>query len=68
MKILRDDVKHGIVTVMPEVLDDLWVLYNIVERGDRVYARTSREIRLDERYDRPEKGRRISVSLGVTVE
>jgi len=68
MKILRDDVKHGIVTVMPEVLDDLWVLYNIVERGDRVYARTSREIRLDERYDRPEKGRRISVSLGVLVE
>jgi len=53
---------------MPEVLDDLWVLYNIVEKGDRVYARTSREIRLGDRYDRPEKGRRVSVSLGVTVE
>ena len=68
MRILRNDIKHGIVTVMPEVLDDLWVLYNIVEKGDKVYARTSREIRLDDRYDRPEKGRRISVSLGVTVE
>ena len=68
MKILRDDIKHGAITVMPEVLDDLWVLYNIVERGDKVYARTSREIRLGERYDRPEKGRRISVSLGVAVE
>jgi len=68
MKILHDDVKHGIVIVMPEVLDDLWVLYNIVEKGDKVYARTSREIRLGERYDRPEKGRRIYVSLGVTVE
>ena len=68
MKILRSDIKHGTVTVMPEVLDDLWVLYNIVEKGDKVYARTSREVRLDDRYDRPEKGRRISVSLGVIVE
>jgi len=68
MRILHDDVKHGVVTVMPEVLDDLWVLYNIVERGDRVYARTRREIRLGERYDRPEKGKRVSVLLGVTVE
>jgi len=68
MKILRKDVKHGIVAVMPEVLDDLWVLYNIVEKGDKVYARTRREVRLDNRYERPEKGRRISVSLGVIVE
>jgi len=68
MRILYRDIKHGIVTVMPEVLDDFWVLYNIIERGDRVYARTSREIRLGERYDRPEKGKRVSVLLGVTVE
>ncbi|KYH41308.1 MAG: mRNA surveillance protein Pelota [Candidatus Bathyarchaeota archaeon B63] len=68
MRILRDDVKHGAVTVIPEVLDDLWVLYNIIERGDKVHARTSREIRLGDRYDRPEKGKRVSVSLGLTVE
>lgn len=68
MRILRDDIKHGAITVIPEVLDDLWVLYNIVERGDKVRARTSREIRLGERYDRPEKGKRVSVSLGLTVE
>ena len=68
MKILRSDVKHGIVTVMPEVLDDFWVLYNVIEKGDKVYARTSREIRRSERYDRPEKGRRVFVTLGITVE
>ena len=68
MKILRSDVKHGVVTLMPEVLDDLWVIYNMVERGDRVYARTSREIRFGDRYDRPEKGKRVSVSLGIIVE
>ncbi|RJS85593.1 mRNA surveillance protein pelota [Candidatus Bathyarchaeota archaeon] len=68
MKILRSDVKHGVVTVMPEVLDDLWILYNIVEKGDKVYARTSREIRMGERYDRPEKGKRVSVTLGIIVK
>ena len=68
MKILHNDIRHGVITVVPEVLDDLWVLYNIVEKGDRVHARTSREIRLGDRYDRPEKGKRVSVSLGVVVE
>jgi protein pelota len=68
MRILRRDVKHGTVTVLPEVLDDFWVLYNIVKKGDRAYARTTREIRFGDRYDRPEKGKRISVFLGITVE
>jgi len=68
MKIIRMDVKHGSVTLIPETLDDFWVLYNVIERGDKVYARTRREIRLNERYSRPEKGRRISAYLGLKVE
>ncbi|MDH5439737.1 MAG: mRNA surveillance protein pelota [Candidatus Bathyarchaeota archaeon] len=67
MKILRKDVKHGRITVVPEMLDDLWVLYNIIIQGDTVYAKTTREIKLGERYARPEKGKRISVLLGVKV-
>jgi len=68
MRILRKDVKHGTVTVLPEVLDDFWVLYNIIRKGDKVYAKTTREVRFGDRYDRPEKGKRISVFLGVSVE
>jgi len=68
MRILRKDVKHDTVTVMPEVLDDFWVLYNVIEKGDRLYAKTTREVRFGDRYDRPEKGKRISVVLGVSVE
>mgnify|MGYP000589589266 CR=1 FL=1 len=68
MKILRQDVKHGRITVMPEMLDDLWVLYNVIMKRDLVYAKTAREVRLGERYDRPEKGKRISVFLGVEVQ
>ncbi len=68
MRILRKDVKHDTVVVLPEFLDDFWVLYNVVQKGDRVYARTTREIKTSDRYDREEKGKRVSVFLGVTVE
>jgi len=68
MKILSKDFKHGRVTVIPEFLDDFWVLYNIIQRNDITYARTTREVRLGDRYERPEKGRRISLVLGVRVE
>jgi protein pelota len=68
MKILRSDVKHGTVAVLPEVLDDFWVLYNVIKKDDGVYANTTREVRLGDRYDRPEKGRRISVFLGISIE
>lgn len=68
MKILLKDVKHDRITVMPEMLDDLWVLYNIILKGDTVYARTTREVKFGERYDRPEKGKRVSVFLGLKVD
>ena len=68
MRILRRDVKHDTVMVLPEVLDDFWVLYNVIQKGDKVYARTKRQVRLWERYDRAEKGKRISLLLGISVE
>jgi len=68
MKILQEDVKHDSITVIPEMLDDLWVLYNLILKNNKVYAKTTREIRVGDRYDRPEKGKRVSVSLGIKVE
>ncbi|MEM2145390.1 MAG: mRNA surveillance protein pelota, partial [Candidatus Jordarchaeaceae archaeon] len=68
MKIIRWDLKHGIIVVLPEVLDDFWVLYNIIKKGDRVYMNTTREVKLEDRYERPEKGKRISVFLGISTE
>jgi len=68
LKVLRRDFKHGKVVVVPETLDDLWHLYNIVAFNDGVYARTTRRVKADERYARPKKGRRVTVSLGIKVE
>ena len=68
MKILEINLKKDFVKVVPETLDDLWHLYNIVYKGDEVYARTTREIKPDEKYARPRRGQRVPVFLGVRVE
>ena len=67
MKVLEKKLKKGIVKLVPESLDDLWHLYNLVFAGDVVYARTTREVKLDREFGRPQKGKRISLVLGVRV-
>lgn len=68
LKILDLKLKKGIAKVLPESLDDLWHLYNIIFEHDEVHAQTTREVKLDERYARPQKGKRVPVFLGVRVE
>ncbi len=68
MKILRKDLKRGYVTVAPETLDDLWVLYNVILPKDGVYAKTTRVIKIEKIGARPTKGERVPVSLGIIVE
>ena len=68
MKIFRIDLKKGFAKVMPESLDDLWHLYNIILKRDQVYARTSRQTKPDDQYSRPTKAKRIPVNLGIQVE
>ena len=60
--------KKGFVKAVPETLDDLWHLYNVIYERDEVYTRTTREIKPDEKYARPRRGKRVPVFLGVKVE
>ena len=68
MKILQMNLKKGIAKVLPESLDDLWHLYNIILEKDEVHARTTREVKVENQYARPKKGKRVPVLLGVRVE
>jgi len=43
-------------------------IYNVIHKNDFVYARTTREVKIDEKYGRPKRGERIPVFLGVSVE
>jgi protein pelota len=66
MKILHKDFKHGVVKVLVSNLDDLWALYNIVEKNDVVHARTTREVKQD--FSARPNSKRIPVNLGVRVQ
>jgi len=68
LKILQMQLKKGIVKVLPESLDDLWHLYNMILEKDEVHAQTTREVKVEERYARPKRGKRVPVFLGVRVE
>ena len=68
MKILEMNLKKGFAKVIPETLDDFWHLYNVIYRNDKVYAGTTREVKVDAKYGRPKRGERIPVFLGVNVE
>ena len=68
MKILTSNYKKGIVRLVPENLDDLWHLYNLIYPGDVVYARTTREVKVDSEFGRPKKGKRIMLVLGVRTK
>jgi len=68
LKILQMDLKKGIAKVLPESLDDLWHLYNVILEKDEVHARTTREVKVEDQYARPKRGKRVPVLLGVKVE
>lgn len=52
--------------VLVQTLDDLWHLYNVIERDDLVHARTTREVKM-EGVGRP-SSRRMPISLTLKVE
>ncbi|MEM2082305.1 MAG: mRNA surveillance protein Pelota, partial [Candidatus Bathyarchaeia archaeon] len=66
MRILKTDLKRGVVSVLLETNEDLWALYNLIERGDLAFAKTSREIK-SEGIGRPSSFRK-QVSLWIRVE
>jgi protein pelota len=66
LRILVNDIKHGVMKLDLQNIDDLWVLYNVIQKGDRVVGRTTREVKSTEAA-RP-SSKRVTVTLGITVQ
>ena len=67
MKVLFKDLKHKELKLVPENLDDIWHLYNIVENGDLVRAVT---FRTDEQKDDKIRSKKIEkkrIKIGLRV-
>jgi len=68
MKIIFKDLKHGEIKLMPENLDDIWHLYNIINEGDIVRGITYRtEAGKDDKI-RSKKSEKKRMKLGIRVK
>jgi len=68
MKVVFKDLKHGEIKLIPENLDDIWHLHNIIDKGDLVRAVT---FRTDEQKDdriRSKKAEKKIMKLGIRVD
>lgn len=69
MKVIFKDPKTGEIKLVPENLDDIWHLHNIIEEGDLVRAVTFRTAE-GEKADklRAKKAEKKKMKLGIRVE
>jgi protein pelota len=68
LKIIEKNVHKGYVKLIPDSADDLWTLYNVINKNDEVYTYSSRAIKTDQEYSRPKSGERVSAFIGVKVD
>lgn len=68
MKILKSDLKHGIVKLRVENLDDMWYLSHVIGVGDTVKSVSYRRIKDKEDQGRSSGGERRPVTLKLGVE
>ena len=61
-------IDENSISVMPEDSDDLLNLRRIIKENDKVIGDTTRVLKQDKDYSRPDKGERIKVRIALTVE
>ena len=68
MRILHQDARANEIKLLPETLDDLWHLYNLIDERDLVFAMTYR--RGEEKSDklRPDRSDKVRMRLGIRVQ
>ena len=54
--------------VIPEDSDDLFTLRRVIKAGDSVVAETTRVVKLEKEYGRPDKGERVKVRIRARVD
>ena len=56
------------VSIIPEESDDLFVLRRAIRAGDRIIGDTTRVIKQDKEYARPDRGERIKIRIALDVD
>ena len=56
------------ISLIPEESDDLLTLRRIIKSGDRIVGTTTRVIKQDKEYARPDRGERVKIRIILEVE
>jgi len=60
--------KHGHCTLTIESAEDLWTLRRLISKGDVIVTRSSRVVKKEDEYSRPDKGERVKVTIALAVD
>ena len=61
-------IDENSISVIPEDSEDLLNLRRIIKKNDRVVGDTTRVLKKEKDYSRPDKGERIKVRVALTIE
>jgi len=61
-------IDENSISVIPEDSDDLLNLRRIIKEGDKIIGDTTRVLKQDKDYSRPDKGERVKVRIALTTE
>ncbi len=61
-------IDNNSVSVIPEDSDDLLTLRRIIKKGDRIIGDTTRVIKQEKDFARPDRGERIRIRISLDVE
>ena len=68
MIVKQSTASNNAYFVIPEDSDDLFTLRRIVEPGNYIIADTTRVVKQEKEYGRPERGERVKVRLSIKVD
>ena len=68
MIVTEFDPRHGHCSLIIESAEDLWTLRRLISKGDIVVTRSSRVVKKEDEYSRPDKGERVKVTIALLVE
>ena len=60
--------KHGHCSISIESAEDLWTLRRLIAKGDVLVTRSSRVVKKEDEYSRPDKGERVKVTIALAVD
>ena len=61
-------IDENSVALIPEESDDLFTLRRIIRKGDRIVGDTTRAIKQEKDFSRPDRGERVKIRIALDVE